>query len=916
MVAIHDRGVSAGGGPWYTMRRIRGRSLDAAIREAPDLDARLRLLRPFLQACEAVAHAHGRGVIHRDLKPANVMLGEHGETLVVDWGLARHAHDTPEPSVDPSDGDLLPGGAGGALTGAGAVMGTPGWMSPEQARGEPSDERADVWSLGATLRFLIDGCPPVESAAWAPDVPAELAAIVDRATARAPADRYADASALAADVARYLDGRRVSAHRYSPADVLRRFVRVWRVPLAVAAASLVVLAATVAGFVQRVVAEGHRADANLSRVLAQSAVAAARVGARPEAELLAAEALVRGDAPRARGVLASFGMESAPVLASRHPGPRCESVVLSPRGDALLCLSGADVALWEPPEALAPRWTMPLAAREAVFLEAAPRVVVGGHHGADLALLDRATGTTMAVIPEFHRRALRGGQTTFGIGIGDHLAVWDAEGRPRHREASCANGQDVAAGAVSGKDEVAVLCPGAAPDSLDVRVLAPDGAVLRPAFQVRLSDRQVRPHLAAFDPAGRRLVCANSAGDLSLLDLGAGRLVAQASVPVGHVRALVWGTGGVLVVGDEGGPLVWDPERQAVAVHLPRSPRAGVGMAPSGEVVVVDGEVRRWRLPDDRRARVLDACPGGGVTSAVPSPDATEVVATCGDGSIPWLGLDGLVRREHAWEGVIKGAAFSPDGRLLVAVSAVSSDALVLDTRDASLVARVPIARSRRVVVFATGTVAAVEYGRSPAVFSLQSGAARVPDDAGWFYDIGLDPDARHAVLVGGPDHVGLQRLQADGRLGARLPISGSVVAAAIGRGGTTIAVALRQQLRLLDGSDGRERRRWSVDVDLLDVALSPDGALVAAAATDGTARVFDSATGVSVAILPGHTARVTSVAFSPDGAWLATASWDDTIRVWATAPLTEPAADLAAAAHARWALDLEDVIEAPGGAR
>mgnify|MGYP003709415405 CR=1 FL=1 len=123
VVPVYDVGEGRGG-PWYTMRLVRGRTLAEVLRGRQTMAERLPLLRRFLVACEAVAYGHRRGVIHRDLKPANIMLGDEGETQVVDWGLARAA----------------PGGDGGALasdarlTAAGAVLGTPAYMSPEQAQ--------------------------------------------------------------------------------------------------------------------------------------------------------------------------------------------------------------------------------------------------------------------------------------------------------------------------------------------------------------------------------------------------------------------------------------------------------------------------------------------------------------------------------------------------------------------------------------------------------------------------------------------------------------------------------------------------------------------------------------------------------------------------------------------------------------
>ncbi|TNF32884.1 MAG: serine/threonine protein kinase, partial [Deltaproteobacteria bacterium] len=139
VVAVHDAGEDAEGA-YYTMRLVRGRSLEEALEGAP-LAERLGTLRHFLAACEGVAFAHSVGILHRDLKPHNVMVGEFGETQVVDWGVAR-----PIGAADATTWRaVLPDGP--AETVAGEVVGTPAYMSPEQTRpGAALDRRADVWS--------------------------------------------------------------------------------------------------------------------------------------------------------------------------------------------------------------------------------------------------------------------------------------------------------------------------------------------------------------------------------------------------------------------------------------------------------------------------------------------------------------------------------------------------------------------------------------------------------------------------------------------------------------------------------------------------------------------------------------------------------------------------------------------------
>jgi serine/threonine protein kinase len=218
IVPVHDAGVLPDGRVFYAMKRVRGSPL-----ESHDERSVPALLRIFEKVCEAVAFAHAHGVIHRDLKPANVMVGEFGEVLVMDWGVARltapaaASEEEGEPPRSPTA--LFP--AAHVATQAGSVIGTRGYMAPEQARGQTADERSDVFALGGILAFLLTRRHPPAAADDAPfaesdgrtRVPPALASVCRKAMADLPADRYATARELAAEAARYLQGEPLTAHR-------------------------------------------------------------------------------------------------------------------------------------------------------------------------------------------------------------------------------------------------------------------------------------------------------------------------------------------------------------------------------------------------------------------------------------------------------------------------------------------------------------------------------------------------------------------------------------------------------------------------------------------------------------------------------------------------------------------------------
>ena len=275
VISVHDVGVDKEGKPYFTMDLKVGDGLDVVLQKALadggcPLSDRLDI---FLKVCDAITYAHSRDVIHLDLKPANIQVGHYGEVLVCDWGLGKLIGGTDEIDDDELlNPDLLSG-----MTVYGQVKGTPGYMAPEQIRGEDRDKRTDIYALGALLYAVLTCRPPLagdadtmQQAALSGDVvpptergsgvPESLSAVVMKAMALEPADRYASVSDLITDVRAFLGGFSPIAHESGLSTEFLLFYRRHRVSCNLAAAFVAIVVVVTALFVDRLSSKREQAE--------------------------------------------------------------------------------------------------------------------------------------------------------------------------------------------------------------------------------------------------------------------------------------------------------------------------------------------------------------------------------------------------------------------------------------------------------------------------------------------------------------------------------------------------------------------------------------------------------------------------------------------------------------------------------
>jgi WD40 repeat protein/tRNA A-37 threonylcarbamoyl transferase component Bud32 len=885
IVPVYGLGTYADGRPFYAMRFVQGDSLKDAIerfhksdegqgfsRTDRALEFR-KLLGRLVDVCNAIDYAHSRGVLHRDLKPGNIMLGQYGETLVVDWGLAKPVQQK-EQSGGLDQRAVQPASlSGSAATMMGSAVGTPQYMSPEQAAGDLDrlGPASDVYSLGATLYCLLAGVAPIHDADlgvilqrvqrgdFTPPrqvkkgIPAALEAICLKAMARKAEDRYNSPRALGDDIEHWLADEPVSVYRETVGERLARWTRRHRAWAQAAAVAL--LAVVGVSLVAVVLINAQRKVANQQRQLAE--------GLAREKEVMAeTERSLRKAAERQTAVL----MYEQALATSVQEDATLGLLSFGRCLERTIEIGASD--LEDAARKQLSRWSGSIHSLSGIYSHAKPILAV-------------------AFAPD--------GESIV-TGSADKTAqIWEtSSGKPR---GAPLRHEDVVTAVAFSADGTMI-----ATASRDKTVRLWQAATAQPLGQVLEHADAVTT--VAFSPDGKKLVTGGDDARALLWDVKSRTTLRS---PLEHKAGVTSASfspdGKTILTGSWDGTIqVWDVETTS-AIGSPLENPAPVMAAkfgPDGKMVAVgglDNKARLWNI-ETRTQIGLPLEHQGIVTAVAIAPDGKSVLTAS---------LDGTAQLWH----VSTSKRFGPPLRhsTLVGAAAFNHDGTAVLTGCGDMSARrwsVATGKSVTLPLSTNGNVAAVGFADAKTALTAAA-AIRVSDsfvvpgevrrwradtgkpvDAGannaaWLDAIAFSPDGH--TLVAGTEENSAQiwDLMSGRPIGSPLKHDAAIKKVIFSPDGKLIATASQDKtVRLWQANTGSPLGAALEHDDVASaLAFSPDNKILASGCLDMHARLWEVSSGKMIGSPIKHPSIVTAVAFEPRGELLFTGAYDGVLRMW-----------------------------------
>jgi WD40 repeat protein/predicted Ser/Thr protein kinase len=933
---VYEAGMSEDGRPFFAMEFIRGMPLDKYVRShGLETKACLELL---AKVCDAVQHAHDKGVIHRDLKPGNILVDESGHPKVLDFGVAHvTAADMLSTASDTRTGQLL---------------GTLSYMSPEQLTSHAAalDGRSDVYTLGVILfELLAHRLPYHLEHLPLPEVarviqhqePSRLGSIdtlyrgdieiiVAKALEKDKTRRFASAGELASDIRRYLRGEAILARAPSALYQLRKLARRHKALVAGAIgifAALLVGTAVAIAFALRA-AESARAARGYARIASERERIATRESYR--ARIAAATAAFSNHDV----VDAAHQLDAAPrslrdwewrhlrtrlddsTSVFRSAGGECQYLIRDPNGIRIAQLTPTRVRVID----LDGHPTLERAfGRELGLIGYRPQFT---RNGLRLVVLGRKTRDwTLELLDEEGRlqtllSAPEGMEPRMAIASPDGsrvAALWSGPSKWAFTLHDADSGAQLAG---SSQDIGYTWAMAFSPDGKHIATAAEDGRARLWDTTTGALTAECRGHRrkvlsVAFRPDGRRLVTASSDGTVRQWDCATGKEVESPyDRHTGEVVTAAYSTDGRSIAsgGTDRTVRVWDAaSRVEVAVlHGHTGAPSDLAFSSDDRRLVSTSELGRLNYTEDRSARIWDIGKDAGRSVLLGHESYVYPVAYSSDGR--WIASGGWDNKVRVWDALtgencaalphrtnVRALAFSPDGSWLVSGCGGDGSLFVWNAATGRLEHELkgPATTAvQTVVVSPDGTrIAAANAEGSAWITDRATGSvvgafalAMVIEKKSLAYS----PDGRLLASTGEDskqiDIWDTQTLRRTARLSGHTNIVYSVAFSKDGRW-------------LASASKDRTVRVWDVAARICTTVLTghtdsvfsavfhPDGARLASGGRDRAVWLWDLATGEEVARLEGHTNYVFSLAFSPDGTTLASASGDGTIRLWDTEP-------------------------------